>query len=179
MAGLLSLAAGASVGPEYPLSAMGGGESMFIGTVAGPVYLFPAPTAVASIVVSHLRLPRGSVPLPFTFLAMGAFLLECSSYQTAAIFIAMLSAHGFTTGLGVLHRLTGSSSLGAWADEVPSLKEPLVYAQKAPIMAKKTADGVADTQETPQPVASTQAPPAAVVAPDEVGSAANDQPIGV
>lgn len=69
-------------------------------------------------------------PLPFTFLVMGAFLFECSAYQTAAVFLGMLSAHGVTTGLGMLHRLTHATSLGKWADSVPSIKERIIYSRQ-------------------------------------------------
>lgn len=74
--------------------------------------------------------PASMAPLPLTFLAFGAFLVESSAYQTGAIFVAMIAAHATTTGLGVLHRMTGAPTIGSWHDSVPSLRDPLEYDQQ-------------------------------------------------
>lgn len=74
--------------------------------------------------------PASMAPLPLTFLAFGAFLVESSAYQTGAIFVAMIAAHATTTGLGVLHRVTGAPTIGGWDDSVPSLRDPLDYDQQ-------------------------------------------------
>jgi H+/Cl- antiporter ClcA len=104
----------------------------FVGAAAGNVAAqWTGVNQSFATVVLLFAVPGAMCPLPFTFLAMGAFLFECSSYQTGAIFVAMLAAHAVTTGSSVLHRLVGAPTLGAWADEAPGWRDPHSYATRS------------------------------------------------
>jgi hypothetical protein len=97
--------------------------------------------------VMTFAVPSSMVPLPLTCLAFGAFLVEASAYQTGAIFIAMITAHACTMGLGVLHRVMGAPTLGSWLDDVPSFHEELEYGQYQ--AETKPAAGVGGCPERP------------------------------
>ncbi len=100
--------------------------SFFIGTAVGNIIAQLTGLNQSFACLAMLAaIPSSFSPLPLLFITLVVFGWACSAYQSAAIFVAMVTANWCVSGSGVFLRMQRKVAMPEWRDVPPSIRNPL------------------------------------------------------